>query len=191
MPTPQKKDILEHFILNLLTILNAEISDLKIQEDKKRMLLKLTKTASLIFANENIFMGKKPECFMQTVSIIDLLEIIRSINKESNTVFVLPEQDMFIQTDKYYFSEAIKHICAKLVEHTNKISFVFNAAKKALVIQYGGDMPRITMSPDLMTVLNISNIEENNITFQLSLVVLKMMNIDIATKEGSIELKFK
>ena len=89
MIPPSSKDMIRHFILNLLTVLKVELDELESKKNKRGKIKDLINTASLVIANEDLFLGKNPDFFIQQLSlneIIDLnLKIFENEIAENNT----------------------------------------------------------------------------------------------------------
>ena len=106
MKTEQKniQSIMKHKLLNLLTALTLQLSE----ENTKsiRTARKLIKLLNILIEYESIFLKEKPEFFIQTFSLKELIESILIMCeekiKEDNVIVKSLGTDYKIKFDRYY-----------------------------------------------------------------------------------------
>jgi len=188
-----KKDIIQHFLLNLFTILNIEVSELEIPKDKEKKLLFLLKIASIVIANEQIFLNKKPEFFIQEILLNEIIDINCAIYRDQfkkKKVKVIPLKSEYkIKVDKHYFNEAIKYLIEKLLDDTSLLDFDYDEKKKIFYIKHDSK-GIVNENPEpLSDTLHINKISKKDITFQLALAILKMHEAKVEIDEKEIKIK--
>ena len=189
----ENKDIVQHYLLNLFTILNVELSTLGINNNKeKKKIEDLVNTASVIIANENIFLGEKPNFFYQDLSLnntILLVGTILSNEIESNTIeFSYPKEDIIIKVDKYYFGEALKYFFQRIIQKSKLIKVSINRKNRAMMVEHNSDSSLRIEDIPLTDILKKDNISYNKMLFQLSMEILKLLSIKIFQEENLIVL---
>lgn len=191
----KNKDIVQHYLLNLFTILNVELSSLNIEESKKKEIVDLVNTASVIIANENIFSGETPGFFYQDISLNEIISITGTIFSdeiESKKINVLyPENDMFVRMDKYYFNEAFKYFFQRIIQESSKVSFSININDKILSIEHDGNFSFTINEGVLANLFKKDNVHNDEILFQLSLEIFKLLDIKISQEQNRVILNFK
>lgn len=188
------KDIVQHYLLNLFTILNVELSGLDIKKDKKKEITDLVSTASVIIANENIFSGETPSFFYQELPLNEIISITGTIFSneiESQEIKVTyPEDDMTVKIDKYYFSEAFKHFFQRIIQKSKSIKFSINKETDELIIEHDKDLSFTLNYDELADVFKQDNVSHGEILFQLALEVFKRLDIKLSMEKRRIVLKF-
>jgi hypothetical protein len=191
---PTKKHIIQHFVLNLFTVLNAEISDLDINAKKKSKIMDLIKIASVIIAYEKIFLDEKIELFVQDVSLDEIIKLICAIHKEDiqkNKIKIkFANSDISLKTDKHYLNEALKYIIYKLVKNSSFINFDYDSKKKILKIMHDIKDLNEGKYTRLSECLTIHGITFDEIQYQLALNILKMLNAEIEFKPNELNIQF-
>lgn len=189
-----KKETIQHFLLNLFTILNVEILNLNIGKGKKEKISNLANIASLIIANEDIILDKKPDLFIQEVSLNTIIEITYKILQkriDANNISIhLPKNDILIKVDKFYFSEALKAIIGKLITDSTEIKFQIDEKNNNLKIIHDKKSNFEKPTNSLSDYLKSKNINKEDFVFHLATEILKFHKIDIKFKNNLLIIQF-
>jgi hypothetical protein len=184
-----KKDILHHFILNLFTILNAEILGCKLKKNTKQKVLNLVKIASLVISNEKFFLNDEIKFFKQKVNINDIVDIVIAVNKPKKSTILLHESN-YVFADKHYLIEALKYLILKLCETANSLNFSFDKITNTLIIKHDGPKIKTSTSNSILNSLNISTLTTNEISYKFALAIFKTHKIKIKNNKNCLLLKF-
>ncbi len=189
-----EKDIIRHYLLNLLTILNIELSNFNIKRADKRKIDDLIGVASILIANENIFLNEKSSLFIQDVHLKDLIElnceILKSEIQKKKISINLPQDDLIIKVDKFYFSEALKYLLKELIKDNTKISFGINKTDNKLEIIHERKTELPQPADKIIDLLKTKNFQKDDITFQLACTIIKIHNIKLSLKNNCIIMSF-
>lgn len=196
MESMHKKDIVHHFLLNLLTVLDFMVREEETAgESRKGEILNLLKIAGLIISNEKVFLGEKPEFFIQEIHLNDILEIVVSIYQKSldahGVTIMLPEMDHALNIDRHYFGEATKYIVERLIPDVSFINFEYDENGKVLSVLHDGGIIVPDLSKSLSSFLAVKGISKNDIIYRLALALLKMQDMQVKFEENKIEIKMK
>lgn len=189
-----KKETIQHFLLNLFTILNVEILNLNISKVKKEKISNLANIASLLIANEDIILDNKPDLFIQEVSLNAIIEITYKILQKridkNNISIHLPKNDILIKVDKFYFSEALKSIIEKLITDSTEIKFQIDVQNNNLKIIHDKKSKIEKPTNSLSDYLKSKNINKEDFVFHLATEILKFHKIDIKFKNNLLIIQF-
>jgi len=187
-----KKDIIHHYLLNLFTILNVELSNLNISSQKKKKIDNLISTASILISNENIFLNNKPELFIQDVYLKEVIDITCSIfsNRTKNIKLSPLTEDVVVKVDKYYFGEAFKYLFEEIIQDSTKIEFKFIKNTKILQIIHNKKTKFKEPFKDFSEYLKTRGLTKEDITFQLACAILKIHKIKLKLGKNIVELQF-
>lgn len=188
-----EKDILTHYLLNLLTIINFEISGFRINEKDKEKIDNLINVASILIANESIFLNKKTDLFKQDVSLKEQIELITAVLKneiQKNSIKIkYPKNDLIIKVDKFYFNEAFKYLLKEILNSSDKLELIIDNKKKSLkIIHNNTELKKPT--EDIIKFLKTKNFNKDQITFQFASTILKIHKIKILHKKNQITIFF-
>jgi hypothetical protein len=194
MESMHKKDIVHHFLLNLLTVLDFMVREEETaEESRKGEILNLLKIAGLIISNEKVFLDEKPEFFVQEIHLNDILEIVTSIYQKSldahGVTVVLPEMDHALNIDRHYFGEAMKYIVERLIPEVSFVNFEYDENGKILSVLHDGGIIAPDLSKSLSSFLAVKGISKNDIIYRLALALLEMQDMQVKFKENKIEIK--
>ncbi len=188
-----EKDILRHYLLNLLTIINFEISNFKINDKEKEKIDNLINIASILIANEKIFLNKKTDLFKQDLSLKDQIELNIAILKNEiikrNINPEYPEKDLIIKVDKFYFNEAFKYLLKEVINNSDKLKFLINNKNQSLKIIHNNTKLKKPVE-NIVKFLKTKNFNKNEITFQFAFSILKIHKIDIKCYKNKITIIF-
>lgn len=194
MESMHKKDIVHHFLLNLLTVLDFMVREEETaRESRKGEILNLLKIAGLIISNEKVFLDEKPEFFVQEIHLNDILEIVTAIYQKSldahGVTVVLPDMDHALNIDRHYFGEAMKYIVERLMPEVSFVNFEYDENGKILSILHDGGKIAPDLSKSLSSFLAVKGISKNDIIYRLALALLEMQNMQVKFEENKIEIK--
>lgn len=189
-----EKDIIRHYLLNLLTIINIEISNFNISKDNKDKIDNLINVASILIANEDIFLNNDSSLFIQKISLKELIDLnceILSLNSSQNKISInKPENDLTIKVDKFYFSEALKYLLKEIIKDATEVEFMIDNSKNTLTIKTNKKNDFQKPVDNLITFLKTKNFNKDDITFQLANTILKIHNISIKFIKNEILMTF-
>jgi len=193
MESMKKKDIVHHFLLNLLTVLDFMVREDNIGENTKGEILNLLKVAGLIISNEKVFIDEKPEFFIQEIHLNDILEIVVSIYQkmldEHGVTIVIPHEDYALNIDRHYFGEAMKYIVERLMTSVSFINFEYDKNGKILSILHDGGEIIPDLSKSLSSFLAVKGISKDDIIYRLALALLEMQGMKVEFSSNKIEIK--
>lgn len=188
------KQFIRHELLNIFTIIYHFLDEKKLTKNEREEALKLMKIATLLVAHEETILGSKPACFLQHVSLQDILESQLIIAEEKLTrkksKIVRLKENPTLLTDRYHFNEAIGAILTPLLATSQQISFAFDEGKNALIIHHdGGEI--LPPRPQLKKTLHEKHRDGTQIMLHLALILLEACHIKTQEKPGKITLTFQ
>jgi hypothetical protein len=190
-----EKDIIRHYLLNLLTIINIEISNFSINKKNKEKIDNLINVASILIANEDIFLNNNSNLFIQEVSLKELIDFnceILSLNRSQNNISLKkPENDLIIQVDKFHFSEALKYLLKETIKDATEVEFMIDNSKNTLIIKTNKKNDFQKPVDNLINFLKTKNFNKDDITFQLANSILKIHNISVKFNNNEILMRFR
>lgn len=194
MIPPSNKDIVRHYLLNLLTIINAELSNIETKKEVYRKITDLIQTASAIISNEDILIGKSKKTFIQEFSLNEIIDITlvifdKKIKDKKIKINKLKEEHS-VKIDRHYFGEATKYIIDKLTEENKEISFKFNKNKKQLTIEYDNEIEIPSTKEDIIESFKNKELKKTDIYTKLAIIFFELQKIKISFKKRSITLDF-
>lgn len=189
-----KKESIQHYLLNILTVLNVELSNLNISQKEKRKINDLINIASLLISNEKIFLNIKPEFYIQNISLKELVDITCNIFDQEITeknIKIIPlTEDYVIKVDKYYFGEAFKYILKEIISDSNRIEFKFDKKRKKFHILHNKKTKTNNSPNEISMILKNKHITKQDIAFKLACEILKMLNINLSCETSNTEMTF-
>jgi len=196
MESMHKKDIVHHFLLNLLTVLDFMVREENNDGNCRREeILNLLKVAGLIISNEKVFIDEKPEFFLQGIHLNDILEIVASIYQKSfdehGITIVLPDVDYPINVDRHYFGESMKYIVERLISEVSFINFEYDEKAEVLSILHDGGEIAPDLSKSLSSFLAVKGISKDDIIYRLALALLEMQDMKVEFKMNRININMK
>ncbi len=121
----ENKDHLQHFLFNILTILNSYVADLGDSEDKETI-TNLIQAVVLIVAHEDFLLDRKTKIVAEEFQIGELLELLVDIYGKESVKVNYANKDQKIKIGKYYFWEALKQLVACLLRHNESIEIKYS-----------------------------------------------------------------
>lgn len=188
------KQFIRHELLNIFTIIYHFLDEEKLTKSEREEALKMMKIATMLVAHEEIMLGENPSCFLQHVSLQDIVEGQLLISEDRLKGKKLKihnlKEDPMVLTDRYYFNEALGYILDPLFAKSTQIAFTFDAEKNALIIHH--DRTKILPPrPQLKKTLHEKHRDSTQIMLHLALILLKACHIETQEKIGSITLTFR
>lgn len=189
-----EKDIMRHYLLNLLTIINIEISNFTISKSNKDKLDNLINVASILIANEDVFLNNDSSLFIQDVSLKELIdlncEILNISNKKNKITLKKPKNDLRIKVDKFYFSEALKYLLKDTIKGATELELFIDETKKTLTIKHNKKNDFQKPAKTLIDFLKTKNFNKDDITFQLANTILNIHKTDVNFSKNRILMTF-
>lgn len=188
-----ERNNVRHFLLNLLTILNLKIDE-SVDGDVKEDMMDLIKTISLVIYNEEVFLGKDVEFFMQDVRISELLDLGLSVfgNEISERGVEIEGIDtgMEVRVDKNQFIDALKVIFAKLLIDGSFLKFEFDKVVKVLKIEHDSAADFSFRGIRIQDCFSSKDVDREMIVSLLALEVLRKMGVGVEFGENVIHVFF-
>ena len=183
----KNKSLIHHEILNVITLINFEISGSALPEAKKKDLLKDLRLLTIFINYEDVILDEKRELFKRQVHINEVLETIQIIHekhmKNLHVEFNLPTGDLTAEVDHKMIQEALEQIILRLMNTTSKIDLAYNG--NTLEIHYNGenvDLEKV----ELMECLK----DRQKFLLQLPIKLLELNGLKVRGAEGMIAIDF-
>ena len=183
----KNKNLIHHEILNVITLINFEISGSTLAETKKKDLLKDLKLLTLLINYEDVILGEKRELFKKPVHINETLETIQMVQekhmKTMRVKFNLPTDDLTADIDHKIFQEALEQIILRLMNTAKKIDFRYRG--NTLEIHHDGEALNMK-KVELMECLK----DRQQFLLQLPLKLLELNGLKVRGGKAMIAIDF-
>jgi len=177
------KNQFRHYLSDLLTNLNVEMGGDNSVE-----------AITMLISNEDLFLGEKSELFTQEFKIDEIVEITCSVLNDKierrGVKLKLFNSDSSIETDRHFFSNALKYLIEVLIGYVSFLEFEFDEQSGVLIIihdgkdcidQYLGDSSVI-----LLDCLKDELLPNKKLSFNLSMTILDILEMGVDFSENRV-----
>jgi len=185
---------IKHYLQNIFTILNFRIIDLDIPEDEKQSIFDLVKSASLVIANENLFLGKEMDFFVQKVSVSEMLVLASSVFQVDMRMkdgdIELIDSGYEVNVDKNRFIDSLKVFMAKMLVDASFIRFSLDKESSTLMIEHDSNEDFVMKGYSISECFTVKEISRDKIVYLMAKEMFRLMGIDVFIGDGFVKLFF-
>ena len=182
----ENKSLVRHEILNALTVLSFLLAEQKLPADKKQELDYYLRICITLTQYQDIFMGKLPASESRSISLLDALEI--ALASKTDCKVTLPKQDITIEVDGYYLEKALRAVMQQHLRHAKQLCLRIVA--RSLLIKHDATEQDIFAKKPLLTCLKDTQINIDQLDYQLGLEIFKISGVRFEFRAGETEIRF-
>ncbi len=187
----EKKNIIQHKILNVLTMANFAVADLDILAAKKKTLLDSFKLINYLIVYEDVFLNKKRPIPNHKIDVLESLEVV-SVLLESELAerdVNFPHEGFLAAYDRVMLKEYLLEIVCGILQKATYLKIKSNVLERSLEFSFDSNYRPLEVSGHLMDLL-ASRSSSKILIYQLALKVLMAAGLKIEYKTGFIKLVF-
>ncbi|MBI5414230.1 hypothetical protein HZA38_01820 [Candidatus Peregrinibacteria bacterium] len=189
------KSILRHELLNIFTLLQIELEEMKFSPSQKSRIQNLLSRAIILASHEDIFLGISPKFKLQKVLLNEFLEEVllfhrKEIRKKKiSTSF--PKENVMVSLDRYFVREALERILEKVFLDGTSIAFLYNQKTKSLSLRSSKNIAAGNFQKPILECLFEKNISNEECEYQIALSLLEMYSQKVRFQKNEMRISLK